>query len=122
MKILYFTAGPVPTSNEKADIAALNAFAVAPFEVGVRNALQVGASGAQVEDADYVAVVSGGTIPEPYDDDETYPVFDPAAPPASALPATVGLVADGQVFDVTGGTVEVTVTDGVVTMEFTADP
>lgn len=121
MKILYFTAGPVPTTEEKADIAALNAFAVAPFEVGVRNAVQVGASGSEVEAADYVAFVSGGSAPEPYDDDETYPVFDPAAPPASSLPAGVGLVADGQVFDVTGGTVEVTVTDGVVTMEFTPE-
>src|SRR5688572_14434940 len=109
MKVIYFTAGPVPTTNEKADIAALNAFAVAPFEVAVRNALQVGASGAEQEDADYVAVVSGGTIPEAYDDAETYPVFDPAAPPASSLPATVGLVSDGQVFEVTGGSVEVTV-------------
>lgn len=36
-KILYFTAGPNPSGPEQADIAALNALAAAPYEVGVRN-------------------------------------------------------------------------------------
>jgi hypothetical protein len=116
MKVIYFTAGPVPTTNEKADIAALNAFAVAPFDIAVRNALQVGASGAEQEDADYVAVVSGGTIPEAYDDDEVYPVFDPANPPAGGLPATSAVVSHGGVIPVKNSAESVT-EDGTLTVE-----
>lgn len=118
MKVIYFTAGKLPTTQEKADIAALNALAVAPFEIAVRSAVDSLAFGAGNEEADYVS----GTVPAAYDDEEEFPVFDVDNPPAGALPATMAIVADGQEFAATGGTVTLSVADGVVTAEFTADP
>lgn len=111
-KVLYFTAGPIPTTQEKADIAALNAFAVAPFDIGVRNALAVGASGVSVEAADYVA----GTPPAPYDDDQVYPLFDPENPPAGSLPATSAVVSNGGVIPIKNSAESVT-EDGTLTVE-----
>jgi hypothetical protein len=94
-KVIYFTAGDVPTTAEQADIAALSLFAVAPFEIAVRNTKAVGASGVSLEAADYVACVSGGTLPALYDDAEDFAVFDPANPPVGGLPATSAIVANG---------------------------
>lgn len=94
-KVIYFTASDVPTTAEKADIAALSLFAVAPFEIAVRNKKAVGASGVSVEAADYVACVSGGSLPAPYNDAEDFVVFDPANPPAGGLPSTSAIVANG---------------------------
>lgn len=72
-KIIYFTAGEVATEGELEDIAAINAKAVAPYEVVVRRGDAVSNEyGAGIEDADFVA----GTIPADYDDSEEFPVFD----------------------------------------------
>lgn len=106
-KVIYFTATNIPTTEELAEIAALNARAVAPFEVAVRNSEAVNNYGAGPEAADYVM----GTRPAAYADTEDFPAL-----PESALVET------GTVLPVTGGTVEITVTDGVVSAEFTATP
>lgn len=95
-KIIYFTAGDLPTTQEKAEIAALNALAVAPFEVVVRSAARSLAFGAGNEAADF----KDGTPPSSYNGT---PALDLTAPPATALPAGYALVADGQVISgVTG--------------------
>lgn len=101
-KVLYFTAGPIPTPQEQADIAALRTLAEPAYEVGVRN----GAANAQFgtgrnEPADYAA----GVIPTEYN---ALDEFDVDAPPApDTLPDTQTVVTDGQkVLGVTGsGTV-----------------
>lgn len=109
MKIIYFTAGRIPTTNEKNAIAALNALAVAPFEVAVRSAADSLAYGAGNEAADYKA----GSPPASY---AATPVFDIANPPESGLPGTNAIVADNQVIDTDdGGTVELTIVDGAIT-------
>lgn len=109
MKIIYFTAGRIPTTNEKNEIAALNALAVAPFEVVVRSAADSLAYGAGNEAADYKA----GSPPASYN---ATPAFDIDNPPESGLPGTNAIVADGQVLDVDGGgTVELTIAGGAVT-------
>lgn len=109
MKIIYFTAGRIPTTNEKNEIAALNALAVAPFEVVVRSAADSLAYGAGNEACDYAA----GTPPEAY---EETPVFDIDNPPESGLPATNAIVADGQVLTLEGdGDYEFTVANGQIT-------
>lgn len=115
-KILYFTAGRIPTTGEKAEIAAIEALCVKPFEVGVRNPIDSPSYGTP-EEADYVA----GTIPEsePY---ASLPEFDPADPPTPSLPATQAIVGNGDSFPVTGGTVTVAVANNVPTFTFTATP
>jgi hypothetical protein len=121
MKIIYFTAGEVPTTNEKNDIAALNALAVAPFEVVVRAKNRPLDFGAGVEDADYAAFVSGGSAPAPYDDTEDYPVFLLSAPKASALPATNAIIKSGQkISGVTGAGANVVATITVANGQISA--
>lgn len=107
LKVIYFLGTNVATSGELAEIAALNARAVAPFDVVVRNSEGVNDYGTGPEAADYVM----GTRPTAYADTEDFPAL-----PESALVET------GTVLPVTGGTVEITVTDGVVSAEFTATP
>lgn len=115
-RILYFIAGQQATSGELADIAALNALAEKPYEVRVMSALQSPNYGAGPITGDFLA----GTIPDVYKDSEEdpiYPVFSIAAPPTPpTLPATQAVVSDEQVLDVDGGgTVTLTIEDGVIT-------
>jgi hypothetical protein len=64
-KILYFTAGPIPTELELEAIDAIKAAIEVKFELGVRNALASNAYGAGVEAADYVAGSNpSGTYPD----------------------------------------------------------
>lgn len=119
-KVIYFTAGDKPTTGEQAEIDALNALAALPYNVVVRNGARSTAFGAGIEAADYVA----GTIPTAYNDAETYPVFDPDAPPApDTLPATQAVVSDAQVLDTDdGGTVTLTIAGGAITSAVYAAP
>lgn len=115
-RILYFTAGPQATTNEKAAIAALNVLAAPQYEVRVLNGLESPNYGAGQITGDFVA----GTIPASYKDDQEapiYPVFNPASPPAPPnLPATQAIVADEQVLDVDGGgTMTLTVVNSAIT-------
>jgi hypothetical protein len=79
-KILYFTAGPQPTTTEKAAIAKLNAQAAAPYVVRVRNSLE--ARKRTRDTTDYVS----GAIPPNYRDGgidsgtALYPVYNPNSP------------------------------------------
>ena len=96
-KIIYFTAGPLPTVEEAADIAKLNAVTEAPYSVAVRNSQVPLSSGGPTEDCDFVA----GSIPAPYDNDDEeegkiYPEIDPDDIPTVALSATQAVVSDGQ--------------------------
>ena len=59
-KIIYFTAGAVPTFGEIADIAALNALCEPAYSVNVSNGSvlpNLGASGGEpiIEECDFVA-------------------------------------------------------------------
>lgn len=109
-KVLYFTAGPIPTPQEQADIAALRTLAEPAYEVGVRN----GAANAQFgtgrnEPADYAA----GTIPTAYN---TLDEFDVDAPPApDTLPDTQAVVTDGETLTIGGSDYTFTVVDGEIT-------
>lgn len=92
-RILYFTAGAVATGPEKTAIDKLNAIVGSSFEVHVRNGAIPNQYGVgNLEDADYVA----GTIPTAYNDEETYPVADPDAPPAPSVKATQAVVTSGE--------------------------
>ena len=89
-KIIYFTDTAVPTSGEKAEIAALNAQAAAQYRVVVRNSRKARLR-TTPESADYLA---GTAIPPNYRDGGVdvgtpiYTAFDPAAPPSPpALPS-----------------------------------
>lgn len=101
-KILYFTAGPTPTSPEAAEIAALQVLAGKPYDVLVRNgAINAEFGEGRPEPADFLA----GTIPATYLDegDPIYPEFDPADPPQPGnLPDTMAVVFDGQVLNTSG--------------------
>lgn len=138
-KIIFFLAGPVPTSGELADIAKLNAAAAAPYEVAVRNgaADSIGDDyGAGIlEDCDFAA----GTVPTAYN---AIPTVDPDAIPANLpvgsvvdlidgadteAPATINadgkgelsgtfaLLEHGQAITGTGGTFTPTVAGGIIT-------
>lgn len=100
-KVIYFTAGDVATTAEKADIQKLNELAVSPYDVGVRSAVRPMSSGGPLEAADYVA----GTIPTAYED---VPVIDPDNPPEIVLPPTKLIVTNGD-------TAQVTTLDGTAT-------
>ena len=103
-KIIYFTAGDVPTTEEKAEITALNAFASA-YSVTVSNGsvapnLGLDSEGDPILDAcDLVA----GTVPTIYED---LPVIDVAA---------IATVTDGQGLELGGSVYTFTVVDGEIT-------
>lgn len=106
MKVLFFTAGPIPTTEEADAIAALQD-SVVSLEGGVRSAATPTAG--SVEAADYVA----GAAPAPYDELPAWPGVPP-------VPEGYAVVEDGQALEVpvTGtytDTATVTVEDGVVT-------
>jgi hypothetical protein len=88
-KVIYFTAGAVPTTAEKLAIAALNARAAEELTVSVRNGLASNSYGAGIESADYVM----GTRPAAYSSTETFP----------ALPDTIGDIAQNAVVTVKSG-------------------
>lgn len=109
-KLIYFTAGDVPTVDEKADIAQLNAVAVAPYEIAVRSSVRPMSSGGPYENCNYVS----GTIPDValY---EGKPVVDPDAIPNQFLVPTQAIVSNGQTI-VSGDTSYIlTVVNNVVT-------
>lgn len=120
-KIIFFTAGPVATPGELADIEQLNALTGARYDVKVRNGGLSGGMnyGAGIEDTDFVA----GTIPTAYSDAEDYPVIDPDAPPPPDVNANQKVVTSGQnVANVTlvgtagsGKTMVLTIVAGVIT-------
>lgn len=114
-KVLYFTAGDVPTTGEKADIDKLNAAAVAPYEVGVRSAIRSLGTAGNYESADYVA----GSVPAvaPWN---AIDVIDPDAIPNQSTSATQAVIESGVdiVVPVTGtytNTITPTIVDGVIT-------
>lgn len=119
-KVLYFTAGQVPTAGELADIAALNAAALAPYEIGVRSGdvarVTANYGEGRLEPCDYVA----GTVPAAYN---AIPVIDPDNIPATGLSDTQAVVEDGVAIAITGGTVAFDIVDGEITGgAFTATP
>lgn len=110
-KIIYFTAGAVATTEEKADITKLNALVGSPFEVVVRNgAIPHQYAVGNKEAAAYAA----GTIPTLYN---TLPVADPDNPPAPVIDGT--FTGDALAATVTGEgpnyDASVTIVNGVVT-------
>lgn len=114
-KVLFFTAGDVPTTDEKADIAKLNAAAVAPYEVGVRSAIRGLGTTGNFEATDYVS----GTVPNvaPWN---AKPVIDPDAIPNQSTSATQAVIDSGVgiVVPVTGtytDTITPTIVDGAIT-------
>ena len=107
-KIIYFTAGDVPTSGELADIAALNAFCDG-YSLTVSNGAVAPNLGADVlDDADFVA----GTVPALYDE---VAVIDPDAPFATAVGAGNAIVADEDELTLAGSVYTFTVEDGAIT-------
>ncbi len=112
-KILYFTAGPVPTTEEKADIDALNTLTGAKYTLGVRNRLVSQNFGAGAEACDAVS----GTPPSgaPWN---AKPVFDAANAGGGFAP-----VYDNMSLEIEGdGTYVFTVEDGAITaIDYTAE-
>lgn len=131
-KIVYFTAGAVPTVEEAADIEALNALTQPPYAVKVSNGSVPPNLGMrpnpdpdpEPEDPEIVPVLMdcdfvAGTIPADYDG---LPVFDPQNPPdPNPLPGNQAVVTDGQELEVEGGTVTLSVEDGIVSATFTPE-
>lgn len=110
-KVVYFTAGVVATSGELADIAKLNAAAEPQYQVLVAN----GAADSKYGETDRIipSDFAAGTIPDEYSEVDE---IDPDAIPNQALLATQAIVEDAQVLNVTGGgTVALTIEDGVIT-------
>jgi hypothetical protein len=106
--IIFFTAGPVATSDELTAIGKLEAATEQPYSVKVFNGLRSPNYGYGIEQCDYVA----GTIPTAYD---AFDVIDP-----DAIPGAGGNVEDGQntlVRDISGTQVTGTcvVDDGALT-------
>ncbi len=85
-RVLYFTAGPVPTVTEAGQIAALVALGVPGYTVGVRSALLSGNYGAGIEASDYVA----GTIPTAFNAVPNYGVPDVLRPAKLKLLSATG--------------------------------
>lgn len=118
-KVIYFTAGAVATTDEKAAIAKLNALTTPAYEVTVMNATQSPNYGYGIQAADYKA----GSPPSAY---SAVPTINPDAPPTpDNLPSTQAVVNNAQkITGVTGtGTVaNITVnpTTKAVTIALTA--
>lgn len=106
-KVLFFTAGPVPTSGELAAIAKLNTAAEKPYEVTVMNGSADTKYGEtnRLAPCDFVA----GTVPTIYN---AKTVIDPDAIPVQNLPNTQAIVTNGQ--KITGVTGSGTVANIVV--------
>lgn len=104
-KVIYFTAGPVPTTQEKAEITAISAQAAPAYTVSVRNSLKA-RNRASNETTDYVA----GAIPPNYRDGgidsgtpykTVYTYTNPPNPPA--LPSAQAILRTGQTLTIPGG-------------------
>lgn len=122
-KILFFTAGEVPTVAEAAEIAKIQAYVDDVYLIGVRRSGGAVYQGGSREPAEFVAALSDSLIPAAYKAPNAVTVFDPDAPPAPLLPSNQAVVTDGVAIEITGGTVELTIVDGEITGgTFTADP
>lgn len=109
-KLIYFTAGDVPTTDEKADIAKLNAVTVAPYEVAVRSSVRPMSSGGSNEACDYVS----GTIPDiAFYEGKT--LVDANAIPNQFLVPSQAIVSNGQNVTVGEITYQLTVVNNVLT-------
>lgn len=83
-RILFFTAGKVPTVAEQAQIDALNAMTVPGYSVGVRNGAESAVySDDNLEPCDFVA----GTIPTAYNAKTDYGVAHASRPVKFSLHA-----------------------------------
>lgn len=128
-KIVYFTAGAVPTAAELADIALIEGQIAKPHTLDVRNANSSMAYGAGDDvDYDYVASANGrASSPVPTAYQSVGAEWDQDDPPDPAYMGGTGetqaVVRDGDTFANTGspaGTITITVTDGTATAEFVA--
>lgn len=111
-KIIYFTAGAVPTTPEQAAIDAIAAFAADPYEFVVRNAAED--NYANIEAADYVA----GSAPSPAYDGVS--VFDPDSIPEPSVGDDQVVLTDGETTGVEPSgsytdTVTFTISGGAIT-------
>jgi len=135
-KVIIFTAGAVPTADEKTFIERVKRQLLGPagsgpipsngHEVVVRSAFGITADSdgnmaygsGLLETCDYIAEESAGVAPDaasfPYNGKTLY---DPAAPPNLNGEATQAVVVDGQVIPTTGAaaTVTLTIAGGVIT-------
>lgn len=126
-KILYFTDGAVPTTNEQAAITKLQNQAAQPYNVQVRNSRQARTRGSHIETADYLA---GASIPPNYRDGGVdvgtvkYPIFDPDKPPVPpAMPSTQAVFNTGDVIPLAGGGhVTLTITNHTATVSAYVKP
>lgn len=112
-KVIFFTADNVPTTDEIAAINKLNAAAVAPYDIAVRNTKVSADYGAGPEACDFVA----GTVPVAFN---AKPVINPDAIPPTGLTATQAVVTHNvdMVKPVTGvyaTKIRATVVAGVIT-------
>jgi hypothetical protein len=118
-KVIYFTAGDVPTTAEKAAITTLSAQAAKPYTVSVRSSRRARLR-ATPETTDYVA----GAIPPNYRDGgidsgtSLYTVYSITNPPDPAtLPSAQAILRDGDEIALTGGgSVVVAVSGNTVTV------
>jgi|ERR1044072_1315339 hypothetical protein len=122
-KILYFTAGILPTSPELAEIAKFNAVTDPQYELIVMNGSANAKYGEpnRLVPGDFVA----GTVPVIYeslneDDERVYPEINPDSIPNQALTATQAIVTHNVVMTlpVTGTYttgIKATVVNGVIT-------
>jgi hypothetical protein len=96
VKVIYFTAGNVPTVNEASEISTLRSYP--GVELAVRNAADMGVVGS-LEPADYVAGYNNGAaIPDGYDDTDDYPLTSAANPPRPTLLGTQRIIHSGEEF------------------------
>lgn len=118
-KVLYFTAGDVPTPQETAEMAAIKATTATAFTFGARSRIQSQAFGAGPEECDFVAGTPPSGLPW-----SGKPVFNPAAPPRpdTMLPIQTVVTSGQAVTGVTltgtagaGKTMTLTIVAGVVT-------
>lgn len=88
-KIIFFTAGNVPTEAEAAQIAALNAKVKPGFLVSVRNTTQSAVFGSGIEACDFVA----GTVPTAFNGKPNYGEANALRPAAiQIMPNPVAIV------------------------------
>lgn len=105
-RIIFYTAGLVPTADEQAALNKFEAAAVAPFDVIVGSAYAP-AQSIPIRAGDY----RYGATPAGY---AALPVADPDAPP-TGLPATSAVVKNGDVLTFGASKYTFTVAGGVVT-------
>ena len=120
-KIIYFTAGTVPTGPELAEIAALNALAAPRYEVAVRDGSTIRNFGTETGD------FAGGTVPAvaPYN---TYDTFDSTDAPGEVQPDgtvvvknSAGTVSKNATATVAAGLVDHVALASTVAMKANAD-